>query len=543
MSKTETAMPENHDNTGNHQTAGWSICFQPHVGLLGTCNDPIRMLRELGALGELTVESDLSTLPEFSDLTPEELFIGWRLTLNGAVEKTAILEVFAWVETDCDLQLTPLTAASESLSDSIDTETEFDPDTTPKPASPSASKLSSEAFSIRVSTDKVDALVNMVGELVITQSMLNIFRNSHEFDMAAINSLHHGLAELMRNTRSLQESVMAIRMLPVSLAFNRFPRIIQDLGRQLGKKVQLKISGEDTEVDKTVLEKVGDPLLHLVRNALDHGIETPAERLAAGKPETGTLELNAFHDGGNIVIQVIDDGAGINKERVLVKARERGLIGEHEHLTDKQINNLVFSAGFSGASNASGHEAGMDAVRHNIQELGGTMQIESEEGVGCRLSIRMPLTLAILEGQLLRVGRQTYIIPLASIVETTQVTAGSVRSITGESEVFKLRDQYIPVLRLHDVFGIEPDSRNLTDGLLVIVGSESRRTGVFVDELGDQQQIVTKSLAENFRQVDGLSGATILADGTVGLIIDVSGLLKILSESNKQGHFAASAAA
>jgi two-component system chemotaxis sensor kinase CheA len=335
-------------------------------------------------------------------------------------------------------------------------------------------------------------------------------------------------------------------MLPMSFAFSRFPRLVRDTGNALGKKVELRLTGEATELDKTVLEKIGDPLVHLVRNSLDHGLETPEVRLAAGKPETGVLELNAYHEGGNIVIEVIDDGAGINKEKVLAKARERGLIGADEQLTDERISNLIFMAGFSTVdkvSDLSGRGVGMDVVRRNIADLGGHVTLKTETGVGSTFTIRLPLTLAILDGQLIRVGKQPYVISLVSIVETIQTSAEKINEIAGNSELFKLRDEYLPVLRLHDLFGIEPDSTCLDDGLLVVVEAGGSRAGLFVDDLLDQQQVVIKSLEANFKQTPGISGATILGDGTVALIIDIPGLIQMFYDKNASAELSSAAVA
>jgi two-component system chemotaxis sensor kinase CheA len=340
--------------------------------------------------------------------------------------------------------------------------------------------------------------------------------------------MRRGLIQLSRNTRELQESVMQIRMLPIGFSFNRFPRLVHDLSRKLGKKVELKLCGENTELDKTVLEKIGDPLVHLVRNALDHGMEMPEQRLAAGKSETGTLELNAFHEGGSIIVEVKDDGAGLNKARILAKARERGLIQEDEILTDEQIYNLIFVAGFSTAdkvSDVSGRGVGMDVVRRNINDLGGHVQIFSTEGLGSTIRIRLPLTLAILEGQVLRVGKEIYVASLVSIIETVQPTRERLSSVAGRAELFNHRDSYLPIIRLHDLFDIEPDSRDIAKGLLVVVEADGRRASILVDELLAQQQVVIKSLETNFKQVPGLAGATIHGDGTVALILDVPGLI------------------
>ena len=326
---------------------------------------------------------------------------------------------------------------------------------------------------------------------------------------------------------------MQIRMLPIGFSFNRFPRLVHDLSRKLGKKVELKLSGENTELDKTVLEKIGDPLVHLVRNALDHGMEMPETRLAAGKSATGVLELNAFHEGGSIIIEVKDDGAGLNKERILAKARERGLVEGDAELTDEQIHNLIFVAGFSTAdtvSDVSGRGVGMDVVRRNIHDLGGHVQIYSAQGAGSTIRIRLPLTLAILEGQVLRVGKEIYVVSLVSIIETIQPTRGHLSSVAGKSELFKHRDSYLPVIRLHELFEIEPDSRDIADGLLVVVEADGRRVAVLVDELLAQQQVVIKSLETNFKQVPGLAGATIHGDGTVALILDIPGLIMTFLE-------------
>jgi len=397
-------------------------------------------------------------------------------------------------------------------------------------------KAPADAGSIRVSTTKVDHLINLVGELVITQSMLSRFADG--CDPAELDKLRDGLTQLTRNTRELQESVMQIRMLPISFAFNRFPRLVHDLSRKLGKKVELKLSGEGTELDKTVLEKISDPLVHLVRNALDHGLEKPEVRIAAGKSEIGTIELAAFHEGGNIIIDVKDDGGGLNRARILKRARERGLLSADAELTEDQIHNLIFAAGFSTAetiSEVSGRGVGMDVVRRNINDLGGHVQIHSAEGKGSTIRIRLPLTLAILDGQLVRVGAETYVISLVAIVETIQAQRERLNSIPGGAQLFRLREEYIPVVRLYDLFGVEPDSRAVEDGLLVVVESESRRFGLLVDDLLAQQQVVIKSLESNFRQVRGVAGATILGDGTVALIVDVPGLVQVFDESLKAG--------
>ena len=396
-----------------------------------------------------------------------------------------------------------------------------------------APKSAADSGSIRVSTDKVDNIINLVGELLITQSMLSGFGDG--IDPGDLPRLRQGLLQLARNSRELQESVMQIRMLPISFAFNRFPRLVHDLSRTLGKKVDLKFAGEHTELDKTVLEKISDPLVHLVRNALDHGLETPEQRIAAGKEPTGTLELGASHEGGNIIIEVRDDGAGLNRERILRKAIERGLIAKDHALSDEETDNLIFMPGFSTAeqiSDVSGRGVGMDVVRRNISDLGGHVQMFSEAGAGSRIRIRLPLTLAILDGQLVRVGSEIYVISLLAIVETIQIKRERLSTIAGKAEVFRLRNEYLPVVKLYQQFGIEPDSRDAVDGLLVIVEADGTRIGLLVDDLLAQQQVVIKSLESNFKQVSGLAGATILGDGAIALIIDVPGLI----QSAAHGH-------
>ena len=548
---------------------GWKIEFRPYPHLFRTGNDPVRMFRELAGLGEMSVEVDASRLPAFEDLDAEESHLGWTLTLRGdAIDRAAVEEVFEWVDGDCDLSISELSGTREESVESVAGQVQATPETTPetrepavaapaaaeeKTAAPSPAPGSAQAgetppaarrkpagadaaSSIRVSTDKIDTLINMVGELVITQSMLGQMGEElganldGEGNVGLYEKLRDGLAELERNTRELQESVMRIRMLPISFAFNRFPRMVHDLTTKLGKKVELTLSGEGTELDKTVMEKIGDPLVHLVRNALDHGIEAPDVRLAAGKPEIGSLHLNAYHQGGNIVIEIRDDGAGFNKEKILAKAVERGLVGEDETLSDERIYDLIFAPGFSTAdviSDVSGRGVGMDVVKRNITDLGGTIEIESEPGRGSTMTIRLPLTLAILDGQLVRVGDEIYIIPLVSIVESLQIRPELVSVLAGRAEMYKLRDDYIPIVRLYEIFGIDSGITDLRQGLLVVVESGGQKAGVFIDDLLGQQQVVIKSLETNFRRVEGVSGATILGDGTVALILDVAGLVRL----------------
>jgi two-component system, chemotaxis family, sensor kinase CheA len=530
----------------NGALEGWRIDFVPDPSLFKTCNDPMRIFDELANLGPLEVNAQVDKVPSLSDLDPTQCYMSWTLTLRAAAEHARVAEIFDWVDASSKITYEPIYGSGAAIAaTAASTKPAADvPQATAQhaavqravppaeaPVSTPAAKTTGESGSLRVATEKVDALINLVGELVITQSMLGRFAEKYEPE--DVESLRRSLAQLTRNTRELQESVMQIRMLPIGFSFNRFPRLVHDLSRKLGKKVELKLTGENTELDKTVLEKIGDPLVHLVRNALDHGLEAPAQRLAAGKSDTGTLELNAFHEGGSIIIEVKDDGAGLNKDRILSKARERGLVDQDANLSDDAIYNLIFVAGFSTAetiSDVSGRGVGMDVVRRNINDLGGHVQIFSTAGKGSTIRIRLPLTLAILEGQVLRVGKEIYVASLVSIIETVQSTRENLSCVAGRTELFRHRTDYLPIIRLHDLFGIEPDSRDIADGLLVVLEAEGRRVAMLVDELLAQQQVVIKSLETNFKQVPGLAGATIHGDGTVALILDVPGLIRTFLE-------------
>jgi len=538
-----SALASSATSTTPTSAAHWGIDFRPAPGLLKTRNEPARLFAELARLGPLTVEADCSALPSLATLDPENCHLAWRLVLGADVEKARIDEIFDWVS-----ESATIVCRRVGATDVVNAPASAAPTAQTKLATPGAAPMQSaeapdlkladasapgkESGSIRVSTEKVDALVNLVGELVITQSILSRFSTGVEPDQ--VEGLRDALAQLARNTRQLQESVMQVRMLPISFCFNRFGRLVHELSRRLGKQVELKLSGEGTELDKTVLEKIGDPLVHLVRNALDHGLETPEARLAAGKSPTGMLELRAYHEGGNIIIEVRDDGAGLNRARILAKAGERGLLAADAALSDEQVHNLIFAAGFSTAeqvSDVSGRGVGMDVVRRNINGLGGMVNITSSEGQGSTIRIRLPLTLAILDGQLVRVGAEVYVISLVSIVETIQVRRDRLSAVAGRTELFRLRDEYLPVVRLYEQFGIEPDRRGTDGGLLVVVEADGTRVGVLVDDLLAQQQVVIKSLEANFRQVAGLAGATILGDGTVAPIIDVPGLIRSFAAS------------
>jgi len=383
-----------------------------------------------------------------------------------------------------------------------------------------------EAATIRVAISKVDQLINLVGELVITQAMLA--QNSRALDPTANQQLMAGLADLDRNTRDLQESVMSIRMIPMSIVFSRFPRMLRDLAGKLGKKVEFVTQGEATELDKGLVEKITDPLTHLVRNSCDHGIELPADRVAAGKPETGTITLSAAHQGGSIVIEVRDDGRGLSREKILKKARERGL-EVSDQMSDADVWQLIFAPGFSTAevvTDVSGRGVGMDVVKRNIAALNGSVEIDSSEGYGMRVSVRLPLTLAIMDGMSVGVGDEVYILPLSSVVESFQVKDDAVNTVAQGSRLVKVREEYMPVIELEKVFQVPRYEAGKSSDIMVVVEAEGSRVALLVDELLGQQQVVVKNLETNYRKVPNVSGATILGDGKVALILDTSALVR-----------------
>jgi two-component system chemotaxis sensor kinase CheA len=396
-----------------------------------------------------------------------------------------------------------------------------------KAAAPKAEKAASaESSTLRVSVDKVDQLINLVGELVITQAMLA--QNGKGVDAALYQQLAAGLADLERNTRDLQEAVMSIRMIPMSMVFNRFPRMLRDLAAKLGKKVEMVQVGEATELDKGLVEKITDPLTHLVRNSCDHGIEMPAERLAKGKPEHGTITLIASHQGGSIVIEVRDDGKGLNRAKLLSKARERG-IDAPDTMTDSEVYGLIFAPGFSTAevvTDVSGRGVGMDVVKKNITALGGTVEIDSAEGYGMTVRVRLPLTLAIMDGMSVGVGEEVYILPLSSVVESFQVQTNTIKTIGGSGRVVEVRDEYMPVVDLERVFQVPRFDFEHVSNIMVVVEAEGGRVALLVDELLGQQQVVVKNLESNYRKVDDVSGATIMGDGRVALILDIGSLVR-----------------
>jgi len=383
-----------------------------------------------------------------------------------------------------------------------------------------------ETSSIRVGIEKVDQLINLVGELVITQAMIE--QRSTSLDPIVYERLLNSVSQLARNTRDLQEAVMSIRMMPMDYVFSRFPRMVRDLASKLGKKVEFVTHGAATELDKGLIERIVDPLTHLVRNSIDHGIETPAVRVAAGKSETGRLSLSASHQGGNIIIEVTDDGGGLNRDRILSKAKQNGL-AVSDSMSDSEVWQLIFAPGFSTAevvTDVSGRGVGMDVVKRNITSMGGVVDIHSSKGFGTTISISLPLTLAILDGMSIRVGEEIYILPLAYVVESLQPEPKDVKEISGQGRVIKVRGDYLPLIPLYQMFDVTPRFTDPSEGIVVILESDGKKAALFIDELVGQQQVVVKNLEANYRKVAGISGATILGDGGVSLIIDVAALLR-----------------
>jgi two-component system chemotaxis sensor kinase CheA len=568
----------------------FSIAWSPPDWLFQRGLDPLQIFKELAELGTLTqVSVDTSKLPDLAVMDPEKCYLSWTMKLETAKDRQVVDAVFKFVREDSVLVIEEREALSvkcEAPESGTKHASRFTNDASremrvvdgnPKPlgeilvetgvvsretldhalaqqkrvgeilieqhaATPqqisqalqkqqenaAPAKKEAETASIRVDTTKIDKLINLVGELVITQSMLSDL--SAHFEISQLSVLLDRVAQLEGNTREIQERVMGIRMLPIGSVFSRFPRLVRDLSAKAGKKIQLVLSGEETELDKTVIESIGDPLTHLVRNSADHGLEPPEERLDNNKPELGTIRLNAFHEGGNIYITVGDDGRGLNRDKILAKAIRQGLIAESDKPSDDQIWSLIFKPGFSTAekvTDVSGRGVGMDVVKRNIEALGGTVSIKTAPGKGTTFTLKLPLTLAIIEGMTIRVGRETYILPMLSIVESIQPQAESVKTIVGKGEVMNVRGIYHPMIRLYEVFNLTPEYKDPSKAILLILETEGERVAFMVDEILGQQQVVIKNMEQNFRKIEGIAGATILGDGTVGFILDVRGLLEL----------------
>jgi len=504
----------------------WRIRFVPHAAVYASANEPLLIFRELARLGNLIVHTDLSRLPDLAVFEPTEAYLFWTLDLETAEPRERIEEAFEFVADDSDILIesvnheepgsaaAPMPAAATPAS-----EARADP-------GPGVAEPGRETRSIRVDVEKVDRLVNLVGELVITQAMLVQFGGS--LPPETCPGLTGGLETLSQHLRELQEGVMAIRAQPVRSVFSRMPRLVREVSAQLGKTVRLAVTGEGTEIDKTVIEQLADPLTHLLRNALDHGIEPPHEREARNKPKQGAIHLSAEHRSGRIVIEVSDDGRGIDRPKVLAKARQNGLVPVEAILSSDEIDDLIFRPGLTTAdevSAISGRGVGMDVVRRNIQSLGGRIAVSSSPGVGCRFTLSLPLTLAILDGMSVAVGQETYIIPLTNIMESLRPVPRDLHPVVGRGHVLSIRGEYVPLLFLHEVFGVSGAETDACCGIVVVVESDrTGRFGIVVDEMLGQQQVVVKSLEANYGSVDGIGGATILGNGRVALILDVARL-------------------
>ncbi|WP_120498005.1 chemotaxis protein CheA [Kiloniella sp. EL199] len=535
------------------------ISFIPKPELLQHANEPLLLVREMKGLGDLTTTVNTDRLPNIQKLVSDEAYFSWNFELVSECSLNDVEEVFEFVTEDCELEIT--IASPDDTSDQADTQevSETSPPQTsapekslettkeqavaamqaptipspPPPAAPgqapaaAASPAAPRVSSIRVDLDRVDRLVNMVGELVITQAMLRQQVDNLPPELAAF--MAKGFEDLGMHTREIQESVMAVRMQPVKSVFARIPRLVRELAAKLGKKVELETSGEHTEVDKTVIEQLSDPLIHMIRNSLDHGIEeTPEDRIKVGKPELAIVNLSAEHRSGRIHIIVTDDGRGINRERVKSKAIEKGIISADEHLSDEAIDDLIFSPGFSTAeevTDVSGRGVGMDVVRRNISNLGGRISVQSRPGKGTKFVMSLPLTLAVLDGMVVAVGKEKFIISLTSIIESLRPAKTELHKLSNGADVVSLRGEYIRLVRLHRLFNIPNAQKDPSKALVVVVEIEGgKQVGILVDELLGQQQVVIKSLEENYDPVDGISAATILGNGMVALILDVDGL-------------------
>jgi two-component system chemotaxis sensor kinase CheA len=563
---------------------GWRIVFKPRADLYAKANETAVLLRELGRLGDMTVELDASDLPPLAELEAEASYLAWAVTLTTEQDEAAIRELFEFVDGDCDLTIEPLAGAmvAEPTADPVPEPAsgvqfagaapDFDvaallarvsaPVEATQPADPvapspiprlileepvfaepaavvplhkpeagggSAAGAAAAGATIRVDLERVDRLIDLVGELVINQAMLS--QRVLELGLARASGVAMGLDELEQLTRDIQDSVMAIRAQPVKSVFQRMPRLAREVAALTGKPVRLVTEGEATEVDKTVIERLADPLTHMIRNAIDHGLEKPEDRAAAGKPAEGLVRLTAAHRSGRIVIEVSDDGGGINRARVKAIAVERGLIAAEAVLSDEEIDNLIFMPGFSTASevsNISGRGVGMDVVRRSIQALGGRISISSRPGQGSTFTMSLPLTLAVLDGMVISVEGQTLVAPLTAIVETLQPKGEDVHSLGGDARVIAIRDTYVPLIDVGMALGYRTEPLVATQGVaLLIEGDGGARAALLVDAIQGQRQVVIKSLEANYQQVPGVAAATILGDGRVALILDIDTIVAV----------------
>ena len=535
------------ENDANGASRVLQIVFRPKPDMLKNGNEPLAILRELRKLGELALVADTAALPPLVELEPGRAYLGWTGELTTAAARAQVEDVFGFAAGDCDVEIaqmggTPEQAPSEPApapdaaaqappstvaSPSI---VPPEPETQPKPANaepaaPRAAPLKAAATTMRVEVEKIDRVVNLVGELVIAQAMLG--QVVHALPEETSGRLAQVIDEVSHHTRELKDSVMSMRAQPIGAVFQRMPRLVRELAAKTGKKVRLEMHGENTEVDRSIIERLGDPLTHIIRNSIDHGIETPQARHAAGKNEEGAVRLSADHRGGRIVVEVVDDGGGIDSERVLKKARERGLISPDTVLNEDEINNLIFAPGFSTAetiSDISGRGVGMDVVRRNIQDVGGRITLKSERGRGMTLQLALPLTLAVMDGMVIKVRNETYVLPMSVIVECLRPSNADIKNLMGSSGVLQLRGTLVPLVHLCELLDVGRVAATEERVVIIADAGDGSLFGIIVDELCGHQQVVVKSMEESYGAVPGVAGATILGNGRVALILDVEKL-------------------
>jgi two-component system chemotaxis sensor kinase CheA len=502
----------------------WSIRFRPHMSLYANGNDPIILLRELARLGTVETTLDQSRLPQLERLEPEASYLSWHVTLISDRTETDIRDVFEFVDQDCDLEVTRATTPQSTPAPAELPIASPPPAAPPRPVSAPPALRPAARPTIRVELDRLDRLIDLVGELVINQAVLT--QRVAESSLSRSSGVAVGLEELEHLTREIQDSVMAIRAQPVKAVFQRLPRLAREVSASTGKEVRIVTDGEGTEVDNTVIERLADPLTHMIRNAIDHGIEPPEQRVAAGKPAEGTVRVVALHRSGRIVIEVADDGAGIDRKRVLTRAITKGLVPPDAILTDEEIDNLIFAPGFSTAaevSDISGRGVGMDVVRRSIQALGGRISITSQPGRGSTFSLSLPLTLAVLDGMVVGVEEGRFVIPLTAILETFQPGAVRIHQLGQGVQVAAIRGSYVPLIDVGVALGFRdraPDGATVV--ALLVEAENGTRAALLVDVIHGQRQVVIKSLEANYRHVPGVAAATILGDGRVALILDVA---------------------
>lgn len=518
----------------------WTLFVRPHAGAMRNGGEPLLMLRDLAALGGTCVSCDTSAVPQLDRFDFQQGYLGWCFSMPASVSEAAALDIFDFVGDDCGVShgegaalpptrievAAPPPAASAPAPAPQAAEpvpTQAGAATPPAPPQGQPAAAAAAGQSIRIDLTKLDRLIDSVGELVIAQAMLA--------QRLGVESIAAGeeLALLETLTRDIQESAMSIRAQPISSVFSRVPRILRELASSTGKHVKLEVIGETTELDKTVIERLSEPLTHLIRNAVDHGIESAENRLAAGKSADGTLTLSAEQRSGRILIRIGDDGGGINRARVLAKAIEKGIVAPDAQLTHEEIDALIFAPGFSTAANVSsisGRGVGMDVVRQNVKELGGRITIESEEGKGTTFTLTLPLTLAISDGMIVNVGEETLVVPLAHVVESLRPAASDIHGMGMQRQMLNVRGRFIPVIAIHEAIGAVNAERSAENGVLIVVDTETAgQAALLVDDICDQRQVVIKSLNSHYQQVDGVAGATILGDGRVALILDVDSLV------------------